>query len=81
MQGADQGGARLGLCGEGAGHGSGGEAGVGQGEPEGVPVADEAGVDEGDPLCSGDGGQQRGRFRDVGGRVDVESQRPQIVLE
>lgn len=50
VQGAQQGGTRLGLCGEGAGHGRGGETGVGQGEPEGVSVADEAGVDEGDPL-------------------------------
>ncbi|WP_343239009.1 hypothetical protein [Streptomyces sp. SID9124] len=44
-------------------------------------MADEAGVDEGDPLCCRDGGQQCGRFGDVGGGVDVESQRPEVVLE
>ncbi|MFE6761116.1 hypothetical protein [Streptomyces sp. NPDC057689] len=44
-------------------------------------MADEAGVDEGDPLRRGDGGQQRGRFGDVDGGVDVESQRPEIILE
>ncbi|WP_405900978.1 hypothetical protein OG242_29095 [Streptomyces sp. NBC_00727] len=44
-------------------------------------MTDEAGVDEGDPLVRRDGGQQPGRFGDVGGCVDVESQRPEIVLE
>ncbi|MFB8085266.1 MULTISPECIES: hypothetical protein [unclassified Streptomyces] len=44
-------------------------------------MADEAGVDKGDPLGRRDGGQQPGRFGDVGGCADVEAQRPEIVLQ
>ncbi|WLQ37502.1 hypothetical protein P8A18_30475 [Streptomyces castrisilvae] len=44
-------------------------------------MADEAGVDEGDPVCGRDGGQQSGGFGDVGGCPDVEAQRPKIVLQ
>ncbi|WP_276607210.1 hypothetical protein [Streptomyces sp. A0958] len=44
-------------------------------------MADETGVDERDPVPGRDGGQQRGRFGDIGGCLDVEAQRPQIALQ
>ena len=84
VQGGDGGGQRgpgRGLRGERAGYGGGVEPRVGQGQPQGVPVADEAAVDDGDPL----GGGRRGQpGRDGAGRVGLdhlESQRPQVVRE
>ncbi|WP_343242274.1 hypothetical protein [Streptomyces sp. SID9727] len=44
-------------------------------------MADEAGVDQGYAVGRRDGGQQGGRFGDVGGCPNVEAQRPQIVLQ
>lgn len=74
MQGADQRGTCLGLRGERAGDGGGGEAGIGQSEPQGVDMTDETGVDEGDPAIGGDGGQEPRGFADIGGGLYVETQ-------
>ena len=70
-----------GLYGDGAGDGGGGEAGVGEAEAQGVDVADEAGVDDGDPLVGRDGGEERLGVGGVGGEPHVEAERPQIALE
>lgn len=81
MQGAQQGAARLGLGGERARDGGGGEARVGQPEPQRVDVAHETRVDEGDPAACRDGGEERCGVTGVGGGLHVEAQGPQIVRE
>ncbi|UQT54982.1 hypothetical protein M4V62_07670 [Streptomyces durmitorensis] len=71
----------LGLRGDGAGDCGRGEARVRQTEAERVDVADEACVDDRDPLAFGDGAQQRLGVRRVGGDPDVKPQGPQIAFE
>ncbi|MGW6539359.1 hypothetical protein ACWGBV_15445 [Streptomyces sp. NPDC055051] len=44
-------------------------------------MADEAGVDEGDALARGDGGQEGADLLGSGGPADVEAERPQITVE
>ncbi|GAB3011751.1 hypothetical protein GCM10023080_093060 [Streptomyces pseudoechinosporeus] len=46
-----------------------------------MDVAHEAGVDDGDPLVSGYGGEERLGAGRVGGDPHVEAERPQIALE
>ncbi len=67
--------------GDGTGDRGGVEARVGQAEPQRVDVAHEAGVDDGDPLVGGDGGEERLGVGRVGGDPHVEAERPQIALE
>ncbi|AKA09067.1 hypothetical protein SAZ_35165 [Streptomyces noursei ZPM] len=74
-------GAGRGLHGECAGHRGGREARVGQREPEGVQVADEAGVHHGDPLLGRRLGEQLGGAGGVTGRADVKTQCAQVGLE
>ncbi len=69
------------LRGDGAGYGGDREAGVGQTQPQGVQVADESGVDDGDPLVAGHPGDQGLGGGGVGGRAHGEAQGPQIVLD
>ncbi|GHF26938.1 hypothetical protein GCM10010218_04830 [Streptomyces mashuensis] len=57
------------------------EAGVGEGQAQGVDVAGEAGVDDGDPLGGRDGRELGGQGAGVTRRADGEAQRPQVVLE
>ena len=46
-----------------------------------MDVAHEAGVDDGDRLVSGYGGEERLGVGRVGGDPHVEAERPQIALE
>ncbi|WP_351230869.1 hypothetical protein [Streptomyces sp. NPDC002133] len=47
-----------------------------------MEVADEAGVDQGDPVGGRDTGEERGGLVGAGGGdADVEAQRPQIAFE
>lgn len=80
-QGPDERRACLRLHGERTGDGGGRESRVGQSEPEGVDVPDEAGVDEGDADVGGSRGEQLRGFGDISGGLYVEAQRPQIVRE
>ncbi|GAA4761859.1 hypothetical protein GCM10023329_04080 [Streptomyces sanyensis] len=73
--------ARLRLRGQGPGDGGGGEAGVGEREAQGVDVADEPGVDQGDPLPGRGGRDQRGGLVGPGRDAYVETERPQIALQ
>ncbi|MEU9112495.1 hypothetical protein AB0D04_12030 [Streptomyces sp. NPDC048483] len=44
-------------------------------------MSDEAGVDDGDPLLGGRGGDQLGGGRGIVRRTDVEAQRAQVGFE
>ncbi len=78
---AYQGRTGLRLGGERAGDCGGGEARVGQSEPQRVQVAHEARVDEGDPAAGRDGGEECCGVTGVGGGEHVEAQGPQVVRE
>ncbi|CAM5620359.1 hypothetical protein SALBM217S_04806 [Streptomyces griseoloalbus] len=69
------------LGGDGAGDRGEREAGVGQAEPQGVHVSDEPGVDERDPVLTGDPGEQRLGLRGAGGGPHVEAEGAQVALE
>ncbi len=69
------------LDGEGAGHGAGVEARVGQREAQCVDVPHEGAVHDGHPLVGGDGGQRRGGVFRAGSGADVEAEGAQLVGE
>ncbi len=71
----------LGADGEHSGRAPGREARVPQRQPQRVGVADEAGVDQGDPLVGGGGGQFRADCGRTGGRAHLEAERAQVGLE
>ncbi|CAM5402635.1 hypothetical protein SVIOM74S_08989 [Streptomyces violarus] len=74
---AGQGLAAVRLGGDGARDRGEREAGVGETEAQRVQMAHETGVDDGHPLVTGDGGEERLRVGGVRGDPDVEAEDPQ----